>query len=245
MFLGTVEIGEIPRVVLALSDENLKENLFKARDLKVDLIEARVDLFSSLDESYIRSFLDTVAEFGFYSILTVRPEWEGGNFKSDEEERLDLIAKFCNHPAVAAVDIELKAKEIRKRAISLSKLIDKKVIISYHDFEATPQNEDILKFVNEMKSLGADVLKFAFTPRSEDDVKRVCCLFGSIKFPKVFMLMGEMGKPTRVFGFSFGSLLTYTFLGKAVAPGQIEAERLISLLGEFYLEYRKEKIKFV
>ncbi len=245
MLLGTVDLGKVPRVVLAVSDSNLKENLFKAREIKVDLIEARLDLMSSLESDYVKAFFDTIGEFGFYSILTLRPDWEGGMFKGDEEERLNLIAEFLRHPAVVAVDIELRAEAIRKRIISLSKLLNRKVIISYHDFNSTPKNDDVISMFEEMKSLGADIVKFAFAPCSENDVSRICCLLNSIDFPKVFMLMGELGKITRVAGFSFGSLLTYTFFGEAVAPGQIEAERLVDLLGEFYVDYRKEKIKFV
>ncbi len=58
------------------------------------------------------------------------------------------------------------------------------------------------------------------------------------------MVMGEVGSFTRVVGFSFGSLLTYTFFGKPVAPGQIEAERLIKLLSNLYPSYRKKREKF-
>ena len=58
------------------------------------------------------------------------------------------------------------------------------------------------------------------------------------------MVMGEVGSFTRVVGFSFGSLLTYTFFGRPVAPGQIEAEKLIKLLSNLYPQYRKEKGKF-
>jgi 3-dehydroquinate dehydratase-1 len=57
--------------------------------------------------------------------------------------------------------------------------------------------------------------------------------------------MGELGKFTRVVGFSFGSLLTYTFFGKPVAPGQIEAEELILLLEKLYPEYADYRKKFL
>ena len=45
--------------------------------------------------------------------------------------------------------------------------------------------------------------------------------------------MGEIGKITRVAGFFFGSIMTYTFVGKSFAPGQIELNRLIEEL-KFY-----------
>lgn len=245
MLLGTVELGSIPRVVLAVSGEDVKGNLFRARELKIDIVEARVDLIRSLNLESAVSLLDMIGDFGFPAILTVRPVWEGGKFEGDEEGRLSLIAELVKHPCVAAVDIELRAGKIRKRAISLSKLLGKKVIVSYHDFKATPDDEEIVRISEEMRSIGADIMKFAFTASSNREVSRAMCSFSSIDFPKVFMLMGEAGKISRVAGFTFGSLLTYTFFGEPVAPGQIEAERLVKLLSSFYPTYGREKLKFV
>ena len=86
MQIGTVELGRIPRVIVALNGENLKENLEKARELKVDLIEARLDLLSEASKESFKFFLDGIADFGFYSVSTIRPVWEGGKFKGSEEE---------------------------------------------------------------------------------------------------------------------------------------------------------------
>ena len=80
--------------------------------------------------------------------------------------------------------------------------------------------------------------------RTQSDAARVCCVLSQLNYPRVFMVMGEVGSFTRVVGFSFGSLLTYTFFGRPVAPGQIEAERLIKLLANLYPDYRREKGRF-
>jgi len=241
MLLGTVELGKIPRIVVAVDGNSLKNKLFKARELKVDLIEARIDLLETISEKSVKSFLDTIADFGFFCIATVRPIWEGGSFKKDEEERFSIFHNIVSHPAVAAVDIELRAEAILKRTITLAKANGKKVIISYHDFEKTPEKEVIEEIFKKGEKLKADIVKCAFKANSYKDVADTAAIMKNIAFPKIFMLMGDKGSISRVDGFIFGSLLTYTFIGEAVAPGQIELEELVKLLMKFYPEYKKSK----
>ncbi|OMH41162.1 type I 3-dehydroquinate dehydratase [Desulfurobacterium indicum] len=243
MQLGTVELGKIPRVILAINDDNLEEKLFKARELKIDLIEARIDLLKNLSKENIKRFLDTIGDFGFYTVATVRPMWEGGKFSKDEEKRLNTIKEVAEHPVVAAIDIELRAEKIIKRVITYTKSLRKKVIVSFHDFEKTPSSDEILNIASRAKEIGGDIVKCAFKANSIQDVSNTACTMKSIDMPKIFMLMGDKGSISRVDGFFFGSLLTYTFFGESVAPGQIEAENLIKLLMKFYPDYRKEKLK--
>jgi len=238
---GTVELGRRPAVILVPDWSRLKEELERARELRIDLIEARVDL---MEPSCVRENLDLIADYGFYSVLTVRPKWEGGGFRGDEDERLRLFESFVSHPAVGAVDVELRA-EILPQIRGLVREEGKKLVVSYHDFEKTPDKGEIEELFKKAISKGADVVKLAFMGQSQSDAARVCSVMASLSHPKIFMVMGEGGKFTRVVGFSFGSLLTYTFFGKAVAPGQIEAEKLIELLSEFYPEYRREREKFL
>ena len=237
MLIGTVELGKVPRVVLATDDENLKSKLERARLLGIDLVEARVDLLKEPTEKRVRAFLDVVADYGFYAVSTVRPVWEGGAFRGDESERLSLFELLVKHPATGAVDVELRS-EILPEVRAMARRERKPLIVSYHDFEKTPGESEIEELFRKAVEAGADLVKLAFTGKSHDDAARVCSTLFKFKEPKVFMVMGEAGKFTRVVGFSFGSLLTYTFFGKPVAPGQIEAERLVSLLKEFYPDRR-------
>jgi 3-dehydroquinate dehydratase-1 len=237
MLIGTVELGKVPRVVLATDDENLKSKLERARLLGIDLVEARVDLLKEPTEKRVRTFLDVVADYGFYAVSTVRPVWEGGAFRGDESERLSLFELLVKHPATGAVDVELRS-EILPEVRAMARQERKPLIVSYHNFEKTPGESEIEELFGKAVEAGADLVKLAFTGKSHDDAARVCSTLFKFKEPKVFMVMGEAGKFTRVVGFSFGSLLTYTFFGKPVAPGQIEAERLVSLLKEFYPDRR-------
>jgi len=239
--VGTVELGKRPVVILVPDWSSLPSELERARELRLDLIEARVDL---MKPEKVRENLDLIADYGFYSVLTVRPTWEGGRFRGSEEERLKLFKELISHPAVGAVDVELKA-QILPQVRELAGANGKRLIVSYHDFEKTPGKEEIRGIFKKAVSAGAEVVKTAFMGSSHADAARVCSVMAELPHPKVFMVMGEVGKFTRVVGFSFGSLLTYTFFGRPVAPGQIEAERLVELLTQFYPEYRREREKFL
>ncbi len=243
MQIGTVELGKEPAVIAALNGENLKKNLEKARRLRIDLVEARLDLLPEITPGTIREFLDTVADFGFYAVSTLRPVWEGGEFRGEESERLKLFEVIVKHPATGAVDVELRSSLLSEVA-SMAKEERKKLIVSYHDFEKTPSESEIGEILGKCREAGADIVKVAFMGKSQEDAARGCCVLSKFNHPKIFMVMGEVGSFTRVVGFSFGSLLTYTFFGKPVAPGQIEAERLIKLLSNLYPSYRKKREKF-
>ena len=157
MKFGTVELGKRPAVILVPDWSRLKEELERARELKIDLIEARVDL---MEPSRVKGNLNLIADYGFYSVLTVRPDWEGGGFKGSEEERLRLFESFVSHPAVGAVDVELRA-EILPQVRDMVREEGKKLVVSYHDFEKTPDREEIEELFRRAVDKGADVVKLA------------------------------------------------------------------------------------
>ncbi len=233
MKIGTVKLGDYPKIVLIPKEESFESDLFKARSLKLDLIELRVDL---LRHSNPKELLDKVADFGFYAILTVRAPFEGGNFKGSEEERILLLKELSLHPAVGAVDIELRAeafKEVVEHVLSLGKL----PIVSYHDFERTLPFKQIRSLIDKVPERA--VPKLAFMAESVFDAAELACAVKASQRKAVFMSMGRFGSFTRIVGFAFGSLLSYTFFGKPVAPGQLDAETLIKLMKEFSILRRR------
>ncbi len=239
MQIGTVELGKLPRIVLSMSSVD-RVSLELARNLKVDLIELRLDLLNPFSIENIKNTLNLVSDYGFYSIVTLRPNWEGGNFLGTDKERMSIFHRFIKHPSVGAVDIEFKSN-IRDEILMLSRSLNKISIVSYHDFEGMPSNDEITDTAREMAGTGADIVKLAFFGTKPSDAARLSCLMFKLKFNKIFMLMGKYGRLTRVNGFDFGSLLTYTFLGTETAPGQINALDLIRLMSKFYPGILQEK----
>jgi len=236
MRIGTVELGKKPEIVLSLDGEKVEEKLETCLRYKVKLVEARGDLIVA-DGKDLKETLNLIGDYGRYAVFTLRPVWEGGKLRCSESRRLELFKKYVSHPAVGAVDIELRAEKILPDVRNLVKKKGKVLLISYHDFENTPTPTQIKSIFHSAVEKGADIVKMAFYGRTLREVASVCCVMSSFSHPLVFMVMGNLGKLTRVVGFHFGSLLTYTFLGKAVAPGQVPLEELVELIETFYAEW--------
>ncbi len=226
-----MEIGKEYLIALPVNDEILETLDVKKLKGRVDVFELRVDQFKNRDISHIKSITDTLKENNFNVLLTVRSKEEGGSDIPDSE-RLTLFKELIKH--IDIVDVELTSYGLRKEVIELAKKENKKSLISYHDFEKTPPESEIQKIIDEGKKLEADIVKYAFNTKSKDDVGRILSVTYKNREKNLIAIgMGEMGRITRVAGFFFGSIMTYTFVGKSFAPGQIELDKLIEEL-KFY-----------
>ena len=113
------------------------------------------------------------------------------------------------------------------------------VVLSNHDFFATPPEEEIFRRLAEMARLGADLPKIALMPQGPEDVLALLSATArarrELDRPVITMSMGPMGVISRLSGQLFGSAATFGSPGRASAPGQVEAaelDRLLRLLSE-------------
>ncbi len=214
------------KIVLPVTDKNFDEVLLKAKN--VDVLEFRVDGFSNKDPDFVLELLGKAYEKGFQTILTIRSEKEGGVYI---ENRLELFEKLI--PYSDYTDIELSSSDIIGYISSLAKKHGKKLIISYHNFEMTPANFVIKEIIREALRYG-DIPKIALKANSYEDVARLLCSAKDVKTSKILISMGEHGKISRIAGFVFGSFVTYVYLEKPNAPGQLSLEEALNLKNMFY-----------
>jgi 3-dehydroquinate dehydratase type I len=112
-------------------------DLAEARRQGADLAELRADYLKDPDFARILSAKPLPV------LVTVRPKWEAGRFEGSEADRTGLLEEACLHGA-DYVDVEYRAyKDFNRRQA--------KVILSYHDFERTP--EDLEKTAARMGEL--------------------------------------------------------------------------------------------
>jgi 3-dehydroquinate dehydratase/shikimate dehydrogenase len=112
----------------------------------------------------------------------------------------------------------------------LQKYKKTKIILSYHNFEETPQ--DLLPIYQAMTRFSAYGYKIATFSRSSNDALRM--LVFAKNHDKVSVIcMGEKGQFARVLGPVCGNLIDYASLedGKATAPGQMSVCDLIDVYG--------------
>lgn len=109
-----------------------------------------------------------------------------------------------------------------------------KVIVSNHDFEKTPEKEELVKRLTHMQKLGADIPKIAVMPKDRQDVLTLLAATAEVSekaaCPIITMSMAGNGIVSRLCGEVFGSAVTFGAGKKASAPGQIGVEELRKIL---------------
>jgi 3-dehydroquinate dehydratase/shikimate dehydrogenase len=161
-------------------------------------------------------------------IVTCRREKDGGQWAKSEEDRL-LLLRQAIVAGVEYVDLE---EDI---AASVPRFGKTKRIISYHNFQETP--EDLTHLHARLSGLNADIVKIATMAHSPHDNLRLMRLMRSSRVPTVAFCMGEFGQASRILAGKFGAPFTYsTFHAeRSMAPGQLSYQQMKET-------YRYEKI---
>lgn len=189
-------------------------------DKGADVLEFRIDALNNPNSKEIKEIIE---EINFPMIATNRIASEGGSFKGSEEERVNLLLECID--LVDYVDIELQSDD---KYISLLNEGSAKTIISYHDFEKTPDLDEIYYIVEKEKELG-DIAKVAFMPQDLDDTLKVLAILSHYS-NTIAISMSDLGSYTRVMASKFNSPITFAAGTDVTAPGQIDIETMKSLL---------------
>jgi 3-dehydroquinate dehydratase-1 len=105
------------------------------------------------------------------------------------------------------------------------------VILSHHDFKATPSLKSLRSLAARAAGSGADLFKVATLLRDRSDLMTMLEFqAGNSPLPVVAMGMGNAGRFSRMVLAGFGAPLCYGWLGKPQVPGQWPAMELRSLL---------------
>ena len=228
-------------IVAAIAADPVK-NAVRAASAGADMIEIRIDLLDCPpgeqhppdSQDSLRSLRLLFEELNnavqIPIIATNRISTEGGGFSGSEEERINILLSVLE--LVDAVDIELCAKpEYRDRVVQSARTASKRVIISYHDFSATPGIAEMRKILSECFNAGADIAKLAATPQSYDDALRLLKLTRENGSKQVCIIgMGAYGAHTRVIAPLYGSVIAYASIESATAPGQFSVGELAMML---------------
>ncbi|WP_299526524.1 type I 3-dehydroquinate dehydratase [uncultured Methanobrevibacter sp.] len=185
-----------------------------------DVLEFRID---ALNNPNFKDIKEIIEEINFPMIATNRITSEGGSFKGSEEERIDILLKCA--PLVDYVDIELQSDEKYIKQIHDTGV---NTIISYHDFNKTPDLDEIMYIVEKEQKLG-DIAKVAFMPENLDDTLKILAILSHCE-NTIAISMGDLGSYTRVMASKFDSPITFAAGTDVTAPGQIDIETMKSLL---------------
>jgi 3-dehydroquinate dehydratase-1 len=234
--LGSTKLDGTPKIVLSLNDATPPDLIHESRRLGLDLVELRIDQYSSFDSRHV---MREVARFKDCStIATIRLKSEGGLWNLPEPERLELFKKVI--PEVSAVDIELSAETILPDVVQAAHAAKKIAMISYHNFDGTPTLNELNGILDEAKSFGADIVKIAAIAAKPEDIQTLAGFtIANAKRNIVVIAMGSEGALSRVFFPVLGSLLTYAYVGLSTAPGQVGYVELLAWLRKFYPKFNQ------
>ena len=204
-----------------------------------DLIEWRVDFFAGI-EDMARTVLLAQAiranSSGVPIIFTRRSIREGGeHIGMTEDKVLQLYQAVCRAGTVDFIDYELSSAPADfASARTLAKETGVQLIASFHHFEMTPSREDIMAKFVAMESAGADIAKVAVMPQNIKDVlvllEATLAAQNNINLPLITISMGAYGAISRLFGWVFGSSVSFVVGQSASAPGQVPIEDLRAVL---------------
>ena len=234
--------GALPIIITPLvgkTAEAILEEVAAIAPKNPDLLEWRIDFFAAIGDA--RAVVDTAlairkASGGIPVLLTRRNVTEGGNpIPIDEAAVVAMYIAACEARCVEIIDYELSnapADLQRLRVVSKANAVA--MIMSYHNFQMTPDAATLdSKFV-AAERLGADVAKVAVMPKSEQDVLTLLAATDrarqKVGVPLISMSMGGIGSLSRIMGWVYGSAATFAVGKSSSAPGQIAVEDLRTAL---------------
>lgn len=166
-------------------------------------------------------------------IATNRGKWFGG--QATDTGRLDRLFEASRFDAVEMVDIELETVRGTGWVVHEFRENDVDLIISFHEFEETPDVDTLLAIFEESAQHG-DVAKVAaYAEENADalDMLRAVNTATNRGLNVAGISMGGVGSHTRVVAPLYGSKLGYAPLKTDTsdyAPGQIPIRKLRSMI---------------
>jgi 3-dehydroquinate dehydratase type I len=224
-------------ICIPLTGRNIEEDLEsveRCRSSGADMVELRLD---KLDDPYTgRDF--PIRELGIKTVMTVRPRWEGGSFPGRDIERIALLHD-CIDRQPDCIDIEAGTDEdLLSGILDHARKNGVGTIISFHQFDGSPDLDLICNKMKSMKGYGADIVKMAYTCSGFHD--SVVLIKAGLKFRDMgidhsIMGMGPFGQLTRILAPAIGCKIAYACLDDPDVEGQVkigDLKMIWSLLSE-------------
>ncbi|UCE37986.1 MAG: type I 3-dehydroquinate dehydratase [Thermoplasmata archaeon] len=225
-------------VCVSLAEQSVTDLVSQAdlcKSLGANLIELRLDkLKEPISSSILNRLSEIKKDTGLPLILTIRPYWDGGDYKEDEEKRTALLEEAIT-TGFDYIDLELKMEgNLRDPLIALAKKEEIKTIISYHDFFKTPSWSEIFALIKQCKETEGDIAKVVLTSNNFEDVLNVTKggkTAKDLNHKYTVMGMGSYGQFTRVLAPLIGCEMVYAAVDpeKKVEDGQVDIRTLLEL----------------
>ena len=209
-----------------------------ANTADADLAEFRIDLLSfASDTKQVIALGNELKKIlgNKPMIATIRTKNEGGQLEISDADYGKSYQAYLKNPFMDWLDVEM-FRDQKVVSEIVQKAHQKKVLVvmSNHDFQKTPSQDEIEKRLLKQDQMGADILKIAVMPKSKQDVFTL--MNATLKVsqqttkPLLTMSMGQLGTISRVATANMGGSYSFGMIGEASAPGQIDVTKLKQIL---------------
>lgn len=232
-----------PKICVPIKGKTFEEIIQQAVEAKkfAEVIEWQADYYEEiLDDDQLNSTLlalrDEIRNIPL--IFHLRTEENGGQMEISLDQYRHIHEFAVSSRAVDLIDVELSViNHLSTTFIKWMQALDVRVILSYYDFEATPEDAVLLFQLNLIEHLGADLAKVVVRPQSEADVLRqmetIMRAQTFVSLPIISVSLGRLGKFGQIAGSLDGSCMTYGSLAnQATSEAQIEVEKLAMIINE-------------
>lgn len=230
------------KTIVPITAKNKEQALAQAQVIAntadADLAELRIDLlsFASDTKQVIALGHELKKILGNKPMIaTIRTKNEGGQLEISDADYGKTYQAYLKNPFMDWLDVEM-FRDQKVVSEIVQKAHQKKVLVvmSNHDFQKTPSQDEIEKRLLKQDQMGADVLKIAVMPKSKQDVFTL--MNATLKVsqqttkPLLTMSMGQLGTISRVATANMGGSYSFGMIGQASAPGQIDVTKLKQIL---------------
>ncbi|KGN48408.1 bifunctional 3-dehydroquinate dehydratase/shikimate dehydrogenase, chloroplastic [Cucumis sativus] len=214
--------------IMSESIDKMIVDVKKAGENGADIVEIRLDALKIFNPHEDLKLL--IKESPLPTLFTYRPNWEGGQYDGDENQRLDVL-RLAMKLGADYIDVELQVAREFIDSIQQEKPNNFKVIVSNHNYKKTPSLEDLGSLVAEIQATGADIVKIATTALDITDVARMFQVLVYSQVPIIGLVMKDRGFICRLLCPKYGGYLTFGTLEEGIvsAPGQPTIKDLLNL----------------
>jgi len=209
-----LNIGELPvKTIVPITAKTKEQAIAQAKVIAAnkdaDIAEFRIDLLEFASDSK--------------QVIALGQDYE------------NIYSEYLKKPFMQLLDIEMFRDPAA--VAKLTTLAHQKkvlVVMSNHDFDKTPSEQEIVSRLLKQNQMGADILKIAVMPKSKQDVftlmNATLKVSEQSKKPLLTMSMGRLGTISRIATANMGGSLSFGMIGEASAPGQIDVTQLKQFL---------------
>ncbi|HEX9678463.1 type I 3-dehydroquinate dehydratase [Nitrososphaera sp.] len=216
------------KICVSIAEESVgkvKEQMKLAFEAGADFVEVRFDF---LKPGEVMAAVDLIGEDRGRCVFTLRSKSQGGRFSGTEAERMRILRRLAEARPML-VDVEIETLRANDNLADYLELASIPTLVSWHDFDKTPSNEELSPILTEMRIFSTYV-KVVTTAQSIDDSLGLMGLYESaVGVHPIIFAMGEAGVLTRILSVFYGAPYAYAALDKAVAPGQLTLTQMRKL----------------